>query len=34
VRQTMLGFATEAEAKAWIEADRVRDEPSPRRSPD
>jgi hypothetical protein len=28
VRQTMLGFPTEADAKAWIAADQAREEPA------
>jgi hypothetical protein len=34
VRQTLLGFPTEADAKAWIAADQARDEPHPRHPPD
>jgi hypothetical protein len=33
VRQTLLGFPTEADAKAWIAADQAREDPAPRRSP-
>jgi hypothetical protein len=34
VRQTLLGFPTEADAKAWIASDQARDEPHPRHPPD
>jgi hypothetical protein len=33
VRQTMLGFPTEADAEAWIAGDKAREEPPQRRLP-
>jgi hypothetical protein len=33
VRQTMLGFPTEADAEAWIAGDKAREDPPQRRLP-